>query len=120
MPDLHLATRTARRRLRHPGCAQSPKRRARHFLARTDDDALALGVERGDVERQSVGNAQTVALPGCEVVDPAVLAEHAASRVDDLASRRADAVRLDELGDRASSDEADLHALGLVGVRQAA
>src|SRR5207248_385767 len=41
-------------------------------------------------------------------------------QIDDLAPRLADAVRLEERGERLVADEAHLHRLGLVGVRQAA
>src|SRR5205823_3322988 len=96
-----------------PECAESA---ASDLFARADHDTLAFGVEGGDIQRQPVRNAQAMTLTGREVVDAVVLAEHPPVRIDDLATRAPNAVRLEELGDRATGDETDFHAFRLVRI----
>src|ERR671935_3145279 len=65
-------------------------------------------------------NAEAVSLTRSEVLHAEVLSEDPTGTIDDFAMSSPYAVRLEKLGDRPSRDEANLHALGLVGIREPA
>src|SRR6185503_14351702 len=89
VPDLHLRARAARgRRPRDPVHLLDARDRRLELALAADHDAVALGIERGDVEPLRGRDPEAAPLADRVVMDPAVATEHAALAVDDLALAR--------------------------------
>src|SRR4029450_4320960 len=80
-----LRTRAGRRRSpRDPAHLLDARDRRIELALAAHHDAVARGVERGDVDPLCAGDPEPAPLADGEVVDPAVAPEHATREIDDL------------------------------------
>src|SRR5207245_10638495 len=104
-----------RRRAYPPGVDRA-KVAARHLVLGPAHRAAAVRVERGDVQRQLEPRADSPPLADREAVHSVVQSQHASIEIDDLPRGGCDSVLFEKTRKRGPGDEADFHALRLVGI----
>src|SRR5262249_44042391 len=83
-------------------------------LARADHDAARRGIEPDDIKRRARSNLQSLALADGEMRNALMMAEHAATEIDDVAGlHRIRPQPADDIGVAPGRHEADVLAVML-------
>src|SRR6516162_1082369 len=119
-PELCHNRPSARRRRAKPVDLAESNSGLGERSTRTDEDAARPGIETQNVERLCRGDPQPLSLTYREMCDAAVMAEHAARRIDNIPGLTGlGSQPLDEPRIRTLRHKANVLAVGLVGDGQA-